>query len=33
VLAYGVLSSEVPECPAADAYPGCEHLLVSKKSE
>lgn len=28
VLAYGVLPEEIPECPVADAYPGCEHLLL-----
>jgi len=30
VLAFGVLPSELPECPDADAYPGCEHLLLRK---
>lgn len=28
VVAVGVLPSEVPECPVADHYPGCEQLLV-----
>jgi hypothetical protein len=30
VLAFGVLPSELLECPDADAYPGCEHLLLRK---
>ena len=30
VLAFGVQSSELPECPGADAYSGCEHLLLRK---
>lgn len=30
VLAYGVLPEEIPECPDADAHPGCEHLLIRK---
>lgn len=33
VLAYGVLPSEVPECPAAEDYPACEHLLVRPTRE
>lgn len=33
VVAYGVLPEEIPECPAADAYPGCEHLLVKPERE
>lgn len=30
VLAFGVLSSEVPDCPDADAHPGCDHALLRK---
>jgi hypothetical protein len=30
VLAYGVLPSELPECPDVDAHPGCEHVLLQK---
>lgn len=30
VLAFGVLPEEIPECPNADAYPGCEHLLLRR---
>lgn len=30
VLAFGVLPEEIPECPDADAYPGCEHLLLRR---
>ena len=30
VLAYGVLPGEIPECPVADGYPGCEHLLLQR---
>jgi hypothetical protein len=28
VLAFGVLPGEIPECPDADAHPGCEHVLL-----
>ena len=28
VLAYGVFPGEIPECPVADEYPVCEHLLL-----
>ena len=28
VVAYGVLPEEIPECPEAAAYSGCEHLLL-----
>lgn len=30
VLAYGVVPEEIPECPRADAHPGCEQLLIRK---
>jgi hypothetical protein len=30
VLAYGVFPEEIPECPVADEYPGCEHLLLRR---
>ena len=33
VLAYGVLPEEIPECPVADTYPGCEHLLLRRSEE
>lgn len=28
VVGYGVLPEEIPECPDADGYPRCEHLLL-----
>lgn len=33
VVAYGVLSEEIPECPEAESYPQCEHLLVNPAGE
>lgn len=30
VVAYGVLSSEVPECPERDDYPTCRHVLLRR---
>ena len=30
VLAFGVFPGEIPECPDADAHPGCEHLLLRR---
>lgn len=30
VVAVGVLPSDLPECPVADGYPGCEHLLLRR---
>jgi hypothetical protein len=32
-MAYGVLPTEIPECPEAESYPGCEHLLVTPVRE
>lgn len=29
IVAVGVLPDELPECPAAEGYVGCEHVLIA----
>lgn len=33
VVSYGVFPEDIPDCPAATGYPGCEHVLVDSTAD